>query len=315
MSNLELTGQHIVSADQFDQALMMRVFEEAAVAETINDERVAADVLRGHMMTALFYESSTRTSSSFIAASQKLGAGIIPITGVEFSSVSKGETLQDTVRALACYSDTIVLRHPQKGAAAEAAAVLDIPLINAGDGTGEHPTQALLDIRTIWQRFGNLDGLRVAMVGDLKHGRTVHSLARLLGTFNGVSIDYVAPRSLQMPDKLVRSLDDAGVAQRMHTNLADVVPEADVVYMTRVQKERFKKQKDYKKVKGEYIITTDTMQSAKQDMLLMHPLPRVDEISTLVDSDPRSVYLNQQMRSGLHVRMALLAMVNGKTLL
>jgi aspartate carbamoyltransferase len=232
----------------------------------------------------------------------------VPISEVRYSSVSKGESLPDTVRTLECYADVIVLRHPEVGAAALAAKYASKPIINAGDGVGEHPTQALLDLFTIREELGTLDGLTVTLLGDLKYGRTVH--ARLLALY-GAKLRYVSPPQLPMPAALVAELDAAGVEQQVTERLEDVLPDSDVLYVTRVQRERFEDPALYEAVRGAYVITPDTMRAARQRMILMHPLPRVGEISMDVDDDPRAAYF-RQMSYGMFVRMALLAMVLGK---
>jgi aspartate carbamoyltransferase len=229
---------------------------------------------------------------------------------VKYSSVAKGESLPDTVRTLECYSDVIVLRHPETGSAATAARYSRKPIINAGDGTGEHPTQALLDLFTIREELGRLEGLTVTMLGDLKYGRTVHSLSRLLALY-GAKLNYVSPDILRMPPYIVEELGKFGVAQKEFNTLDPVLAETNVLYVTRVQKERFEDLNVYESVKGAFVITPETLKGAKQDMVLMHPLPRVGEISMDVDSDPRAAYF-RQMEYGLYVRMALLAMVLGK---
>jgi aspartate carbamoyltransferase len=268
------------------------------------------DLLKGKVLTNLFYEPSTRTSSSFVAAIQRLGGSVIQINNVTFSSVSKGETLQDTVKTLECYSDAIVLRHPEKGSAAEAAAAASKPIINAGDGPGEHPTQALLDAYTIVEEMGTLDGLTITMVGDLKYGRTVHSLARLL-TMYDVKINYVSPEILAMPEYLVTEVAATGTEQTETTDLESVLGDTDVLYVTRIQKERFEDPTDYDNVKDSYVITSQVMQGAKDNMIVMHPLPRVGEIAPEFDNDPRAAYF-RQMEYGMYVRMALLALVLGR---
>jgi aspartate carbamoyltransferase len=274
-------------------------------------ERVGTfDLLKGKILANVFYEPSTRTSSSFTAAMERLGGSVIPINEVRYSSVSKGETLIDTVRTLECYSDVIVLRHPETGAAATAARYLRKPLINAGDGTGEHPTQALLDLFTIQEELGRLEGLTVTLLGDLKYGRTVHSLARLLRLY-GATLNYVSPEILRMPPSVIEELNAANIQQQEFTGLNEVVSRSDVFYVTRVQKERFQNMEEYESVKDAYVITPEIMANAKPQMVLMHPLPRVNEISVDVDNDPRAAYF-RQMEYGLYVRMALLAMVLGK---
>jgi aspartate carbamoyltransferase catalytic subunit len=274
-------------------------------------ERVGTfDLLKGKVLAVLFYEPSTRTSSSFIAAIQRLGGGFIPINEVKYSSVAKGESLPDTIRTLEAYADVIVLRHPETGAAALAAKFARKPIINAGDGVGEHPTQALLDMFTILEERGSIEGATVTMLGDLKYGRTVHSLSRLLSLYN-VKLNYVSPQLLQMPRELVDELNARGVKQHETESLDQVLGETDVLYVTRIQKERFANLDDYEAVKGSYVISPETLSHAKSDMVLMHPLPRVGEISEAVDSDPRAAYF-RQVEYGMYVRMALLAMVLGK---
>jgi aspartate carbamoyltransferase len=268
------------------------------------------DLLKGKILANLFYEPSTRTSSSFTSAMERLGGSVIPINEVRYSSVSKGESLPDTVRTLECYADVIVLRHPEIGSAALAAKYARKPIINAGDGVGEHPTQALLDLFTVVEELGQIDGLRVTMLGDLKYGRTVHSLARLLSLYR-VRLNYVSPEILRMPPEIIAELDEKGVSQSEHSLLEGVLPETDVLYVTRVQKERFSDPAAYESVKGAYVISPRTLDQAKERMIVMHPLPRVGEISMEVDDDPRAAYF-RQMEYGLYVRMALLAMVLGK---
>jgi aspartate carbamoyltransferase len=268
------------------------------------------DLLKGKILANLFYEPSTRTSSSFTSAMERLGGSVIPINEVRFSSVSKGESLPDTVRTLECYADVVVLRHPEIGSAAQAAKYARKPVINAGDGIGEHPTQALLDLFTIREELGEVDGLNVTMLGDLKYGRTVHSLARLLSQFE-VSINYVSPDVLQMPTEILDEIKTKGIPQAEYNSLEPVLGNTDVLYVTRVQKERFDDQDEYLSVKDAFVITQNSMKDAKEKMIVMHPLPRVGEISIEVDDDPRAAYF-RQMEYGLYVRMALLAMVLGK---
>ena len=242
---------------------------------------------------------------------ERLGGSVISINEVKYSSVSKGESLPDTVRTLECYADVIVLRHPETGSAAIAAKAARKPVINAGDGVGEHPTQALLDTFTIMEELGRLDNLTVTMLGDLKYGRTVHSLARLLSQFTNIKLNYVSPDILRMPKEVMDEVAEKNVPQAEFSSLEKVLPETDILYVTRVQKERFEDPADYEKVKGAYVIDPEIMKAAKQEMAVMHPLPRVGEISVDFDDDPRAAYF-RQMEYGLYVRMALLAMVLGK---
>lgn len=301
-----LYRQDILSVDQFSRPDLEALF--SLTEQIIKHPGGFAHRLDGAIMSAIFYEASTRTSSSFLAAQQRLGGGVIPITGVQYSSVSKGETLDDTIRTLGEYSDVIVIRHPEVGAARQAADATHVPVINAGDGIGEHPTQALLDAFTIYEKLGNIDDKTVTMVGDLKHGRTVHSLARLLTNYDNVHINFVAPEGLQMPNDIRKEVEDRGIASTSADNVTDVIGDSDVVYVTRVQKERFESDEEYQAVNGSYTVTPEVMEKARHDMILMHPLPRVGEIATSVDSDPRAAYFDQ-VRFGMYVRAALLSAV------
>ena len=304
-------GQDILSVSQFNRDNMTSIFRKSHEMRELVERQGSSDLLRGKMLTCLFYEPSTRTSASFIAAMERLGGSVIPITqGVQFSSVSKGETLADTIRTLEQYSDVIVLRHPDIGSAKVAADYSNVPVINAGDGAGEHPTQALLDLFTIQEELGAIDGLKIAMVGDLRYGRTVHSLTKLLTQYD-VSLRFVSPEILRLPLVIMNEVKDAGLNVRETHDVADVIENADVLYVTRVQKERFTDMAQYEEVKGHYEITTELMERAKAKMVVMHPLPRVGEIHYNVDSDPRAAYF-RQVKNGMYVRMALLAAVLGK---
>jgi aspartate carbamoyltransferase catalytic subunit len=306
-----LTGQDILSVDQFDRDMLSFIFRRAREMQEMVQRVGACDLLKGYVLACLFYEPSTRTSSSFIAAMERLGGGIIPITqGVQFSSVSKGETLADTVRTLEQYADAIVLRHPEIGSAKLAADYASVPVLNAGDGPGEHPTQALLDLFTIREELGRVDGLKVAMVGDLRYGRTVQSLTKLLLHFD-VSLRFVSPEILRLPLTTMNQVIDAGVDVRETHDVADVIENADVLYVTRVQKERFSDLAQYEEVKNYYEITPELMEKAKEKMIVLHPLPRVGEIHYSVDKDPRAAYF-RQVQNGMYIRMALLAAVLGR---
>ena len=303
-------GKDIISVKQFSREDLEYIFAVAHEMHDMVDHVGTFDLLKGKILANLFYEPSTRTSSSFTAAMERLGGSVIPINEVKYSSVSKGESLADTVRTLECYADVIVLRHPEVGSAAIAAHAAHKPVINAGDGIGEHPTQALLDAFTIREEIGHIDGLTVTLLGDLKHGRTVHSLARLLSLYK-VKLNYVAPDILRMPAELIDELKQQGIEQTEYSNLDTCLLQTDVLYVTRVQKERFADEKIYESVKGAYVIDPNVMKAAKERMIVMHPLPRVGEISPEFDNDPRAAYF-RQMEYGLYVRMALLAMVLGK---
>lgn len=305
-----LYGQDILSVRQFTPDLLDYVFGVADEMRTLVERFGSADLLQGKVMANLFYEPSTRTSSSFMAAMQRLGGQVIPINSVTFSSVTKGESLADTVRTLECYADVIVLRHYEVGAAAEAAYWASKPIINAGDGVGEHPTQALLDAYTILRDLGRMDNLTVAMLGDLRFGRTVHSLTRLL-LHRNIIFRFVSPRLLRMPEEIRDEVTAAGDVFTEHEDVHEVIQEVDVLYVTRVQKERFTDLSEYEKVQGAYIITPELLRQAKDEMIVMHPLPRVGEISYEVDRDPRAAYF-RQMQNGVYIRMALLAAVLGR---
>ncbi|MBE0683288.1 MAG: aspartate carbamoyltransferase [Anaerolineales bacterium] len=309
--NADWYGKDILSVKQFSRDDLQYVFGVAHEMRGMVERVGTFDLLKGKILANLFYEPSTRTSSSFTASMERLGGSVIPINEVKYSSVSKGESLPDTIRTLECYADVIVLRHPETGSAAIAAKAARKPVINAGDGVGEHPTQALLDTFTVMEELGRLDDLTVTMLGDLKYGRTVHSLARLLSTFTNIKLNYVSPDILRMPKEVMEEVGEKGIPQKEFSSLEDVLPETDVLYVTRVQKERFEDPADYEKVKNSFVVDTAVMKAAKKEMIVMHPLPRVTEISMDFDDDPRAAYF-RQMEYGLYVRMALLAMVLGK---
>jgi aspartate carbamoyltransferase catalytic subunit len=303
-------GQDIISVRQFTRENLAYIFGVADEMRAVVRRVGSTDLLKGHVLACVFYEPSTRTSSSFVAAMSRLGGSVIPINEVRYSSVTKGESLPDTIRTLESYADVIVLRHPEVGASTVAAEYARKPVINAGDGVGEHPTQALLDLYTIQSDLGRVDGLRVAMVGDLRYGRTVHSLARLLSQFD-VEMTFVSPELLRMPLDVMNEVKDSGRPVRETYDVHEVISDVDVLYVTRVQRERFADQAQYDSVKDYYIITPELMAQAKEQMIVMHPLPRVGEISYAIDKDPRAAYF-RQMENGMYIRMALLAAVLGK---
>lgn len=303
-------GKSILTVKQFNQDDLKYIFEVAHEMREMVERVGTFDLLKGKILVNLFYEPSTRTSASFTAAMERLGGSVIPINEVKYSSVAKGESLPDTVRSLECYSDVIVLRHPEVGASAIAAQYARKPIINAGDGIGEHPTQALLDLFTIIEEKGNVDGLTITMVGDLKYGRTVHSLSRLLSLYD-VKLNFVSPEILRLPEEIISELESKGIPIQEDTLLNQALTKSDVLYVTRIQKERFEEPQDYENVKGTYVITSQSLAVAREDLILMHPLPRVGEISMDLDDDPRAAYF-RQMEYGMYVRMALLAMVLGK---
>ena len=303
-------GQDIISVSQFDRTKLDYILGVGNEMKILVERFGSADLLQGKILANLFYEPSTRTSSSFMAAMLRLGGQVIPINNVQYSSVTKGESLPDTVRTLERYSDLILIRHPEGGSAATAAHYVSKPVINAGDGVGEHPTQALLDLYTIVEALGNVGGLKVAMVGDLKFGRTVHSLTKLLVNYP-VEFVFVSPEILRMPKDVVDVVDASGHTYEQREDVHDIIGDVDVLYVTRVQKERFTDLAEYDQVRDRYVVDPQLMSRAKERMIVMHPLPRVNEISYAIDNDPRAAYF-RQMRNGMYIRMALLAAVLGK---
>jgi aspartate carbamoyltransferase len=301
---------HVISAKQFmRQDLEDILFPAAEKMLTMVQEVGKVDFLSGKVLACLFYKPSTRTMMSFATAIERLGGSSIIINNVQFSSVSKGESFRDTIKTLGGYTDAIVMRHSKEGFAAQAADCSPVPIINAGDGKGEHPTQALLDLFTIQRELGQIDDLTVTMVGDLANGRTVHSLARLLTLFKGVKINFVSPSDLRMPPDKISELRGQGVVPVELDRLSDeVVAGSNVLYITRVQREHMTDEE--KEMDNPYIVTPETMSHAKPKgkMILMHPLPRVGEITEDVDEDPRAAYFRQS-EYGMYVRMALLTKI------
>src|ERR1700736_2168257 len=296
--------RHVVESQQFSRALLEELLDRAG--DMKEQPHHFSGRLNGQVMAALFYEPSTRTRLSFEAAMLRLGGQTMGTDNArEFSSAAKGETLEDTIRIVSGYADVIVVRHNEEGAAKRAAAVSSVPIINAGDGPGQHPTQALLDLYTIKDELNRVDGIRVAMVGDLANGRTVRSLTYLLSKFKDIQVWFVGPPLVAMRDDLKKHLDEHHVPWVETEDLEAVLPEVDVVYMTRIQKERFSDPAAYDAVKGVYRIDKSSLAQMRKYAIVMHPLPRVDEIATDVDEDPRAAYF-RQARNGMPVRMALL---------
>lgn len=307
-------GRSVISVNDFNRERVERVFELALKMKELVEEKGGCDVLKGKVMATLFYEPSTRTHSSFQAAMYRLGGQVIAMSDMSNTSVKKGETLSDTVKCVECYADVIVMRHPDIGSAKAASEAVKVPVLNGGDGAGEHPTQALLDAFTMREELGKIDDLTISLVGDLKHGRTVHSLAKLLSCFK-CKINYVSPSILNMPTEIQKAVEegDGKVVQNSTDDIVKVLAETDILYVTRVQKERFPDPEEYAKVANCYIVTPEllTQGNAKDTLRILHPLPRVNEISTAVDDDPRAAYF-RQMKNGMYVRMALLALALGK---
>ncbi len=266
------------------------------------------DILKGKQIALLFCEASTRTSCSFSTAITKLGADVLNVNW-ENSSAKKGETMQDTLRTLEGFSDAIVMRHPEKGIHHKMTSYLQHPIFNAGDGAGEHPTQALLDVYTIKRELGKIDGLNVTLLGDLKHGRTVHSLLRLLTLFDNVTVNLVSPDSLKFPQELLNEIQTERVKINHSDDLTEeIVGSTDVLYVTRLQRERFTNDADYLKIKSGYNVDKKLIESAKEKMIIMHPLPRVDELDEGLDQDPRAAYF-RQVAYGVFLRAALVEAV------
>jgi aspartate carbamoyltransferase catalytic subunit len=300
--------KHIVAVEQFEREWIMDLFDAADRMKSI---RASDRLLGDRILATLFYEPSTRTRLSFEAAMLRLGGQVVSTENArEFSSAIKGETVEDTVRIVAGYADGIVIRHHEQGAAARAAAISPVPIINGGDGPGEHPTQALLDFYTIRDELGQLDNLKVALVGDLRFGRAVRSLALLFRLTRGVELLFVSPDAVPMGDDVRHALETAGVRFRDEPDLDAALREADVVYQTRIQRERFATPEEYRAAQGIYVIDEASMRHLGKRAIVLHPLPRVDEISPEVDADPRAAYF-RQARNGVYIRMALLYQLLG----
>jgi aspartate carbamoyltransferase len=309
MTNLK--GKDILHGNQFSKKDIETIIKVSSNFEKGYKKKNSLTLLKGKILATLFFEPSTRTRLSFETAMQRLGGGVVSLGSVESSSVAKGETLKDTVKTVSQYADVIVIRHPRIGSAKEAADAVPIPIINAGDGTGQHPTQALLDIYTIKKEMGSLKNLTITMVGDLKNGRTVHALVELLSLYQA-KFYFVSPNLLRMPEEISSNLRGKGMEVIETGDMVEAARASDLIYMTRVQKERFGDLSEYERVKGSYIINKAFLDQFKKKITILHPLPRVDEISTDVDDYPGAAYF-RQVRNGVFVRMALLSMVLGRT--
>ncbi|KJG14173.1 aspartate carbamoyltransferase catalytic subunit [Photobacterium iliopiscarium] len=305
-----LFKKHIISIPELNRAELELIIETAA--------RLKAEpnptLLKNKVVASCFFEPSTRTRLSFETAIQRLGGTVVGFDSPGNTSLAnKGETLSDSVQVITSYVDAFVMRHPQEGAARLASEFSNgVPVINGGDGANQHPTQTLLDLFTIHETQGRLDGINIAFVGDLKYGRTVHSLTQALSKFNDVKFFFIAPEVLAMPDYICEELDDAGISYSLHNNMEDVIPELDILYMTRVQKERFD-ESEYVHMKAAYILTANMLESARDNLKVLHPLPRVDEITVDVDKT-KYAYFFQQAENGVYARQALLALVLNETL-
>jgi aspartate carbamoyltransferase catalytic subunit len=303
---MEFQGKDITSIEDFSRAQIDHILDVSQSMEPI--AKKGSDLLKGKILATLFFEPSTRTRLSFETAMLKLGGSNIGFAEAEVTSVKKGENLADTIRTIEKYADVIALRHSLEGAAKLAAEFSVIPIINAGTGAEEHPTQALMDLYTMRKEKGKIDSLKIALVGDLRYGRTVHSLALALSLYN-IELYLVSPETLRMRKDVLETVKNK-IDVTQDTNLETIMPKIDVLYVTRIQKERFPDAAEYAKLKGAYKIDKKTLENAKNEMIIMHPLPRIDEIAPEVDSMPQARYF-QQVYNGVVVRMALLALVLG----
>lgn len=301
----QLVGRSLVSITDYNKDEINYILDLAERFE----ENQRQKILDGYVISSLFFEPSTRTRLSFESAVQYLGGSIIGFASADTSSVRKGESLKDTILTVSSYSDLIVMRNPMDGSARYASEVSPVPIINAGDGANQHPTQCLLDLYSIRKTQGSLDNINIAMIGDLKYGRTVHSLVQALSLY-GATFHFVSPESLKMPSSVKTWVKKANLNYYQYTDIMDIMPIADILYMTRIQGERFPDPLEYEKVKNSYILDNSMLENSKDTMRVLHPLPRVNEITEDVDSNPKAYYF-QQAKNGVYVRQALLAAILG----
>ena len=300
-----MKNKSFVSIDDFTKEEIIEILDMAEEFE----KQPIRDLLRNRVIASLFFEPSTRTRLSFESAINKLGGKIIGFTDASISSVTKGESLHDTIRMVSSYSDLIVMRHQLEGSARYASEISSVPVINAGDGTNQHPTQTMLDLYSIRKTQGTLDNLNIFMVGDLKYGRTVHSLMMAMSRWN-TTFNFISPEELKMPDENKIYLENLGLKYYEHSDFTDIISRADIIYMTRVQKERFSDPIEYEKVKNVYVLKNSMLANTKPNMRILHPLPRVNEISTDVDSSSKAYYFEQAL-NGVFTRQAILCKVLG----
>lgn len=306
---MKFRGMDLVSIRDLTVPQMNRIMDVAEEMVPIAKGEKVSKLLDGKILATLFYEPSTRTKLSFESAMMRLGGRVIGFSDPKSSSVAKGETLADTIRMADAYSDLIVLRYRNEGAARLAADFSEVPVINAGDGAGQHPTQTLLDLFTIREEMGEIKGKNIALLGDLKYGRTVHSLSEALAMF-GAKLSFVSPKGLEMPAETVENVEKIGTKPHTTNCVDDVIADVDILYVTRIQKERFADLAEYKKVAGSFQVNAELLEKAKKSMRVMHPLPRVTEIGPEVDSTPHALYFRQAF-NGVPVRMALMALIMG----
>ena len=303
---MSFAGRDIITTEDLTKDDILHILDVSSRMEEIVTKEKISNLLADKMVAIIFLEPSTRTMLSFVSAANRLSAKVISVAGAKSSSAAKGESLSDTARTVEGYVDCIVIRQSQIGGAKIVADAVDVPVINAGDGSSQHPTQALLDMYTIQKELGTIEGLTIGMVGDLKFGRTVHSLSYALSHFKPTYL-YCSPKELSMPEKIVSDMKDRGIDFQISNNMEDAL-QSDIIYMTRIQRERFGDPAEYEKLKGSYVLTRDLLKKAKKDVLIMHPLPRVDEIAPEVDELPNAAYF-RQAHNGVYLRMALLALV------
>ena len=302
--------RHFIEPGSFSLAEQLALLDLADRMEA--DPAPYAHLCDGRILATLFYEPSTRTRLSFESAMLRLGGKTLGFAGAQLSSASKGETVADTARVVSNYADVIAMRHPKEGAPLRASMYARVPVINAGDGGHAHPSQTMIDLMTIRQRKGRLDHLTIGFCGDLKFGRTVHSLISALSRYTGIKIVLISPEELKLPSYVkAEALKKNNIPYEQTTDLESVMPQLDILYMTRVQRERFFNEEDYLRLKDSYILTPEKLKNAKQDLCIMHPLPRVDEIATEVDSYPGAAYF-RQAHNGMYLRMALLGLITGR---
>ncbi len=308
---MSFAGRDILTTEDLTREDILEIMRVTARMEELVRREQVSDLLADKIIAIIFLEPSTRTRLSFVTAVQRLGAGPVVVADARSSSAQKGESLADMARTVEGYVDCIVIRQPQTGGAKVVADAVKIPVINGGDGSGQHPTQALLDLYTIRKEKGSLEGWKVAMVGDLKFGRTVHSLSYALAPFKPAEYIYCAPEELQMPEKITADMNAAGISCRKTAVLEEAL-QADILYMTRIQRERFEDPGEYDRLKGSYVLTREMVERGRKGIVVMHPLPRVDEIAAGVDDLPNAAYF-RQAHNGVYLRMALLALVLGRT--
>ena len=306
---MNFKGKDIISIKDFSKKEINQILNNAKKMVPYAKGEKYNDILKGKVLSSLFFEPSTRTRLSFESAMNRLGGRVIGFSDPSGTSLKKGESLADTIRMADAYSDVIVMRHPQEGAARLAAEFADVPVLNAGDGAGRHPTQCLLDLFTIFTEKKKIEKNKVVLLGDLKYGRTVHSLAYALSLYD-VELTFVSPGSLKMPKEVINSCKELGVEPVSTSSLEKAIKDADVLYATRIQKERFPDAEEYNKVVGTYKINNELLANAPENLIVMHPLPRVTEIDPEVDSTPHALYFKQAF-NGVPIRMALLSLVTG----